>query len=391
MVETEQIRVLVVCVSLGVGGAETQLARLLPRLNKKIFDAQVAYYEPVTGFPKNLLEEGGIPVKFLGSDKWSRRQVFSNAIAFMKQERFDLVHAWLSSANHYGRIPALITGVPVVIGGLRGEDGLDGLWPLVYLLMNLKCSGWIVNSRKLKEFVEKKLWFVKRNDIFTIHNGIVVDDDERLEKSKRTFFDELKSNRPVVGIVADLRPEKNHFLFVEMAKHLTESGLDVDYWIIGDGPMRPQIENFIDKLNLKSRIRMLGCCKEVDVALSRMDIAVLTSDLESCPNALLEAMKASLPVVATNCTSLEDIIEEGVNGFTVPVGNIQELCKRVRQVLADDGLRLRMGQASYRMVKERFSMTSAVKELENVYIELLKRKSKMNLGLRKKIQKLGLI
>jgi glycosyltransferase involved in cell wall biosynthesis len=392
MEKTARIKVLVVCGGLRVGGSEAQLAKLLPRLNKKIFDVQVACYDrfAVPGFPKKLLQEACIPIKFLGGAKWSRRQFFSDAIAFMKQERFDLVHAWLGSANLYARIPALISGVPVVIGGLRGKTGLESYWLLVYSLMNLRCSGWIVNSRELKEFIEKKLWFVKHNDIFTIHNGIV-DDDKKLEKSESVFFDGLKSNRPVVGIVGTLRSIKNHLLFIEMAKVLIESGVNADYWIIGDGPMRSEIEQAIRKNNLADRVKMLGLRDDVDCALSKMDIFVLTSNSESCPNALLEAMKASLPVVATNCTSLEDIIEEGINGFTVPIGDVQGLCKRVRQLLADDGLRSRMGQASYRIVKERFNMAVAVKELENAYIELLKRKSRTNLGLKEKIQKLGLI
>jgi glycosyltransferase involved in cell wall biosynthesis len=393
MEETARIKALVVCGGLRVGGSEAQLANLLSRLDKKIFDVQVACYDPfaVPGFPEKLLREAYMPIKFLGGAKWSRRQVFSDAIAFMKQERFDLVHAWLASANHYGRIPALISGVPVVIGGMRGKTGFESYWPLVYSLMNLRCSGWIVNSREIKEFVEKKLWFVKHNDIFTIHNGIVFGDDKKSEKSENTFFDELKSNRPVVGIVGTLRPIKNHLLFIEMTKFLTESGVNADYWIIGDGPMKSEIEQAIRKNNLADRVKMLGLRDDVDCALSRMDLFVLTSNSESCPNALLEAMKASLPVVATNCTSLEDVIEEGINGFTVPVGDVQGLCKRVRQLLADDGLRSRMGQASYRIVKERFDMAVAVKELENAYIELLKRKSRTNFGLKEKIQKLGLI
>ncbi len=392
MVKIERIKVLVVGGAPRAGGAETQLAKLLPRLNRNIFDVQVAYYNSAPpGLPKTLLEQGNIPLTFLGSAEWSRRKFFSDAIAFMKRHRFDLVHAWFSSANHYGTIPAIMCQVPVVIGGMRGKIGFESFWPLIYSFMNLAFSGWIVNSRELKEFIERKLWFLKSTKIFTIHNGLVIDDDRTCGKGESTFFDGLKSDRPVVGIVGNLRPIKNHLLFIEMIKHLTDSGVNADYWIIGDGPMRPEIEHAIARYNLTDRVKMLGYRGDVDCALSRMDVFVLTSNSESCPNVLLEAMKASVPVVATNCTSLEEIIEEGVNGFVVPIGDAQGLCKRVKQVLADNGLRLRMGRASYKIVKEHFSMDLAVRELENAYIELLKSKSRTNSDLREKIQKLGLI
>lgn len=381
----ERIKVLVVCGSLGVGGAEVQAARLLPRLNKELFDVQVAYYVPNAGFPKKLLEDNGIRVTYLSGTEWNKRQYLLSAVDFMKQERFDLVHAFQDSDNHYGRVPAILTGVPVVIGGLQGKRGLHGRWPLLYSMINFRCAGWIVNSRMLKEWAEQKMNFMQYSPAVIVRNGLLLNDECQFKRNEFTCYDQMKSKRPVIGIIGRLHPVKNHQMFIEMARLLTLAGVDADYWIIGEGEMRNSIEQTVKVAGLEDRIKLWGCREDVDAALCRMDIGVLTSDSESCPNALLEAMRASLPVVSTKCTSLEEIVEEGKNGFTVNVGDAQELANKVHLLLADEEKRLEMGGHSRKIIEQKFSIAAAVKDLENAYLYFLIRKSGTYPRLREKL------
>lgn len=373
--KNDRIKVLVVCGSLGVGGAEVQTSRLVPRLNRDIFDVQVAYYVPESGFPKQALLDGGIKVTCLSGKQWDKRRFFKASMYFMRREKFDLVHAVQDSDNHYARIPAILSGVPVVIGGLRGARGLKGRWVLLYSLMNFRCAGWIVNSRKLKELAEKRMYFMRRSPIKIIRNGIEIESERDFNNQEITYYDNLKTGKPVVGIVGRLHPVKNHLLFVEMARQLTAYGVDADYWIIGDGEMRSEIERTVADFGLSSRVKLLGLCEDVDVALSRIDVCVLTSNSESCPNALLEAMRASLPVISTKCTSLEDIIEEGLNGFTVNLGDVGALVEKVSLVLSDKEKLKEMGRHSRHIIEERFSISTAVNDLEEAYLYFLKRKS----------------
>ena len=386
-----RINVLVVCGSLGVGGAEIQLAKLLPRLNRELFNVQVVHYSRPDGDPKRWLEEGGIPVTFLGGKRWNRWRYLAAATVFMKKNRLDLVHAFLDSSNHYGRIPAILAGVPVIVGGLQGKKGLEGGWPTLYSLMNLRCAGWIVNSRMLKEWAEEKMVFMDKSPALIVRNGLEFGDDGvRFQRNERTFYDELKSGRPVVGIVGRLHPVKNHLLFVEAARLLTQAGVKADYWIIGEGEMRKTIEEKIRLHGLEERVKLLGLRNDVDIALSRMDVAVLTSDSESCPNALLEAMRASLPVVSTHCTTLDEIIQEGRNGFIVPVGEAAALADKVAQILGDLKKRQEMGLLSRKIVESRFNMAAAVKDLEEAYIFLLQTRSRRHPELNQKLEFLGL-
>ena len=389
--EHEKIRVLFVLNCLGVGGAETQVARIAPCFDKSLFDVQVAYYDDINlSHPADMLKNAGIKVTYLDRPRWGRFRYFFKAAAFIRGERFDVVHAFGGTTNLYARVPAIMAGVPVILGGLRGQADLGGIVSrLIYSLANWRCAGWIVNAGSLKTIAEQKLWFMKKRPVFVVLNGLELKDVRGAVKEGQRLFDEFRTDRPVVGTVGRLVPVKNHLLFVEMASQIRDAGQDFDYWIIGDGPIRPEIEQAIRRRNLADRVRMLGYRADVEPALSRMDVFVLTSNTEGCPNVLLEAMRASLPVVATNCTDLSEIIQDGVNSYIAPVGNARELAEKVKRILADTDLRRQMAINSRRIFEEKFNISSAVKRMQDVYIDCIKRASKRNERLRMKLGGLG--
>lgn len=391
MSKPEPIKLLVVCGSLGVGGAEMQAARMLPCLDRSLFDLEVVYYNYKSGPPKLELERQGIPVNYLGRPTWDRNAYLRDAFSYMRSKRFDLVHAWSASANHYGRLPALLAGVPVVIGGLLGKGGLNGLWPFVYSGMNLACDGWIVNSDDLKAFALDKMFLNRFSPVVVVENGIDLKQD-RAELARRIpFYTALKGDRPVVGLVARLHPIKNHNMLLEAAANLHAQGVDADYWIIGDGPARDDIASKINEFQLGNYVRMLGQRDDVEAAYEVMDAVVLTSDSEGCPNALLEAMRASMPIISTQCTSLDHVIVEGVNGFIVPVGAHRDLAERLKQLLHDSALRRQFGAASRSMVEKKFSMPVATQRLEQTYLNFLKQGMLRHAPLRCKLSGLGVV
>lgn len=391
MTEHEKIRVLFVLNCLGVGGSEIQVARIAPCFDKSLFDVQVAYYDDINlSHPADMLKNAGIKVTYLDRPRWGRFRYFFKAAAFIRRERFDVVHACTGTANLYARVPAIMAGVPVILGELLGQADLGGIVSrLIYSLTNWRCAGWIVNASNLKTIVEQKLWFMKKRPVFVVLNGLELKDACGAAKEGQKLFNGFRTDRPVVGTIGRLVPVKNHLLFVEMASQIRNAGRDVDYWIIGDGPMRPEIEQAIRRHNLADRVRVLGYLADIEPALSRMDVFVLTSNTEGCPTVLLEAMRASLPVVATNCTDLSEIIQDGVNGYTAPVGKARELAEKVNRILADIDLRRQMAINSRKIVEERFDISLAVKHMQDVYIDCIKRASKRNGRLRMKLGGLG--
>ena len=391
MVVKDRIKILIVLNTLGVGGAEVQIARAAPFFNHDKLEIQVAYYSKVRqGHPIDMLQTAGIKVTFLDRDVWGRAVYFIKAAQFMKRERFDIVHAWTGTANIYARLPALMTGVPGIIGGLRGQRAADGLMGTVFSLTNWRCAGWIVNAEEIKELALRRLHFMQHCPVYVVPNGIEIDNDARFRRNEKTFYDDLKRNRPVVGIIGRLVPVKNHALFLAMARKLRSRGIEADYWIIGDGPLRPELEGLVSQYGLNDCVKMLGYRKDVDEGIARMDIVALTSDSEGCPNVLLEAMRASLPILSTRSSSLEYIIEEGRNGYLVPCGNAIALADKAAVLLADPLKRRVMGQKSRKIVEERFAMPVAVGTLEKVYVECLRRGGLNNRRVMNKLDRIGL-
>ncbi|PKN13294.1 MAG: hypothetical protein CVU69_03055 [Deltaproteobacteria bacterium HGW-Deltaproteobacteria-4] len=365
-----KLKLLVVFASLDVGGAEVQFSKLLSRLDKGIFDIKVAYYDPRVGFPKEILENAGIPVRFLGSPTWSKARFLADAIRFMRKEQFDIVHCLQHSTNFYGWLPAMINRVPVIIGGLQGKIELDSYWPKIYSMVSARCSGWIVNSEALQAHAEKSISFLGKNSFRIVPNGIELEPDLAIQNKETNDYQQLRNNRPVIGTVGRLQSVKNHLLFLQMARELVSSGVDADFWIIGKGPLQETLAQQIVDYHLENHAHLLGFREDIPAALKSMDVFVLTSDSESCPNALLEAMRAALPVVTTRCTRLEEIIHEGKNGFTVDVGDHLSLASQVARILADPAKALIMGQHSRQIVIERFSMDVAVQKLQQAYLSL---------------------
>lgn len=385
----EKIRLLFVLNTLGLGGAEIQIARTVPYFDRRI-SVEIAYYdESLKGHPKAMLQEAGIKVHYLDRAKWGKVKYFFRTAKFMREHQYDIVHAWTGTANLYGRVPAVMAGVPVIIGGLLGRRTANGTLGTIYSLTNFKCSAWIVNARDIKRIAKKKLKFIKCCPIYVVANGIPVGDANIFARDRETEYDRMRGDRPVVGTVGRMTPIKNHKMFVEMAKLVLKKGSEADFWLIGDGPLQGETTELVRFYSLEDNIKLLGRRTDVDAALARMDIFCLTSDSEGCPNTLLEALRAGLPVVSTNCSSLEKIVEDDGNGFLVEVGDAEAMARAVITLLENENLRKRMGRRGKEIINERFRMELAAKKLERVYLSCLFRASRSRSGLRDKLVHLG--
>jgi glycosyltransferase involved in cell wall biosynthesis len=386
-----KIKILIVLNTLGVGGAEVQIARAAPHFNREKFEIQVAYYsKALQGHPIDMLNRAGIKVTFLNRDAWGKAVYFMKATRFMRRERFDIVHAWTGTANLYGRVPALMAGVPAIIGGLRGRRTANGLMGAIYSLTNWRCAGWIVNAEEIKKIAMRKLKFMRHCPMYVVPNGIEIDDETVFRRDEKTFYDSLRRNRPVIGAIGRLVPVKNYKLFLSMARKVRSLGIEADYWIIGEGPQWNEIKELISQYRLQDCVRMLGYRKDADEGIARMDLIALTSDSEGCPNVLLEALRASLPILSTKCSSLEKIVEEGRNGYLVPCGNANAMADNAAVLLTDPELRKTMGKESRKIVEERFAMPIAVKNLERVYVDCLRRGGRNNKQVMERLDRLGL-
>lgn len=205
-----------------------------------------------------------------------------------------------------------------------------------------------------------------------IDNGINVEKYARDEAARVSVRDELGIPRDavVVGTVGRMVPEKNQALLVRAMSPIV--GPNVHLVIVGDGPLRAEVEAARSVCESKQHIHVLGRRLDVVRLLSGFDVFALSSDSEGLPMVLPESMACSLPVVATAVGGIPGVIQDGKDGFVVPPQNEEALRDAILRLVNDSSLRQTMGQAACASAEQRYSARAMHTKYEALYMSLLR-------------------
>lgn len=173
---------------------------------------------------------------------------------------------------------------------------------------------------------------------------------------------------PTVGAVGRFSSEKGLDVLVRAAARLP----GVQLVLVGDGPQRPELERLVDDLGVRDRVLLTGWVDEPRAYLAGLDLLVLPSRLEGFPLAIVEAMLARLPVVASRVGSVPEAVLDGETGVLVPSGDEAALAAAVAMLLADPGLRARLGGRGRELALRRFTPRVAAAAFEALYEDLLR-------------------
>ena len=208
-----------------------------------------------------------------------------------------------------------------------------------------------------------------------LENGIDTDAFSRTTDIGQAKLQLRFSDRPLVGAVGRLSPEKGFDVLIRAADQLMRSGVDFQLVIAGEGPHRPRLESLIGKLGRQDRIRLLGYSSDPILLYQAMDVFALSSLREALPNALLEAMALEVPVVATAVGGVPDVIRTDANGLLVAAGDTDALAGVLRRLLADESLRSRYARAGRATVERDYSFAERMRKLAAIYDQLLIRET----------------
>ena len=171
---------------------------------------------------------------------------------------------------------------------------------------------------------------------------------------------------PVVVQIGNLKPQKAPLDFVRVAAIVASSFPEVHFVIAGDGPLRKQVEDLADELGIADRFHLPGWWRDVPALLAATDVAVLTSRHEGLPRAVVEALAAGVPVVATAVDGTPEVVHDGVNGMLAPAGDIERLAAGVCTLLEDEDRRRVMGEAASQGLED-FDINVMVRRQEELY------------------------
>jgi glycosyltransferase involved in cell wall biosynthesis len=205
-----------------------------------------------------------------------------------------------------------------------------------------------------------------------VENGI---DTE--EYRRRVSREEAKAQlgvpprRILLGAVGRLEEEKGFDVLIAATDALLHQGFDVELWIAGSGSQQAALQQQIDRLGRRERIRLLGFCADMIGLYEAMDVFVLSSLREGLPNVVLEALALEVPVVATRIAGVPRLIEDGRNGLLVEPGKCEELTGALQRVLLDPRIAQRLAQTGRQTILSRHSFQARMERVRAVYDELL--------------------
>src|SRR5262247_4497438 len=174
----------------------------------------------------------------------------------------------------------------------------------------------------------------------------------------------------VVGCVAGLKPVKGHRHLLEAAAKVMKGDARVHLVLVGDGELRDEIAAHARRLGIGARTNLLGHREDSAQLAAAFDVAVLASLSEGLPNAVMEAMAAGAPVVATAVGGTTELIIDGVTGFLVPPADADALARRILDMIRNPELSSRMAAQGRRRTLSQFGMRRMVESVERLYDEM---------------------
>ncbi|MCH2223319.1 MAG: glycosyltransferase [Crocinitomicaceae bacterium] len=301
----------------------------------------------------------------------------------------DIVHTHASKAGALGRKAAYSCKVPIILHTFHGHvfhsyfgKVKTTLFKMIERNLARKSTGVIAISDLQKKELSEDHAICKPEKIRVVNLGFDLvpfhDKREMFREEVRSEYD-LDKDEVAIGIVGRLAPIKNHMFFLDaMEEVLKKSTKKVKIFIVGDGSEKEIIQKRAAKINslYSDSIVMTSWIKDIGKFNSGMDIICLSSNNEGTPVSLIEAQAGNIPVITTDVGGVRDIIKVGETGYVIPVGNLTEYVERVLNLVEDEKKRLKMSQNGWNFVRDKFHYDTLVKNMDQYYRELLKRKKK---------------
>ena len=182
----------------------------------------------------------------------------------------------------------------------------------------------------------------------------------------------LDQRAPLVGIVGRVTGVKNHRLFLTAAARLLAVRPDVHFVVVGDGDLGPEVRTLARRLGLSSRVTFTGWRHDLSRIYADLDVLVSCSKSEGTPFAIIEAMAAGCPVVATAVGGVPDLIDDQVSGLLVPPGEPAPLAAAVLRLIRDPGFARALARSAADRVETRFGAGRLASDMDALYTELLR-------------------
>lgn len=364
------MKILLLTTHLEMGGISIYVANLARGLKRRGHDPIVAssggWFEP-------RLEESHIPhckipcrtSSELNPKLWCL--VFPQLLALIRRERPDLIHAHTRVTQALAWILSGVTGVPYVTtchGFYRYRIGrrLFRCWGKTVMAISDATMDLLVRQYRLAIPREVRL----------ILSGIPLDQfSSPVVKEEIDWFRQTLGlkGKPVIGAIARLSPVKGLEFLLKAVPGLRSDFPQLQVLLVGEGPAKPDLVRLAYELGIADRVVISHPVEDTRIPLASMDLFIAPSLQEGFGLAIVEAMAAGVPVVASDSGGPTEIIRDGESGFLIPPADASALESAIRTVLKDPDQRARIAREAREQARIRFDMDRVIQEVEQVYAQ----------------------
>lgn len=389
----DRIRVVHIITKLELGGAQENTLYTLAHLGRARFSGLLVTH-PEGILVADALQEPGYEKRFVSSlVREIRPRLDARCLVELTRLLRDevrrarpgagndrpplIVHTHSSKAGILGRAASRIAGVPVVIHSIHGFGFHPAQRAAVrrcYIALERLAARWTthfiaVARADLDEGV--RLGLFPRERVTLIRSGIEIARyaGEGLDRLRKRVELGITPAAPLVGMIANFKPQKNPVDFVRLAGQVAERVPEAQFLVAGDGELRAAVEAEVRNLGLSGRLRLLGWRRDAHEIIPCLDVLALTSLWEGLPRVFPQAMAARRPIVAYRVAGAPEAVAEGVNGFLVAPGDWRGAAARVADLLLDPARAAAMGLKGAEKVQE-FDAGLMVRRQEELYERL---------------------
>jgi len=371
-----RLKVLHFLATMPVGGAEDLVAAIVRGLDPDRFAAAVATLGPPGPVGQELRRQG-YEVASLGLDikRTSTGRVVRAVRRLLQAQRPDIFHTHLYHPNLYGRLGALGLGLSGVVAAVHNSYTRvrfhRRLWNF---LLSWVTDKVLVGSAQVWQDV-RRYDGVPASRLVLMPYGIPLAELDTPLNRKEARERLGVSGGLVLGAVGRLEEQKGHVYLLAALPALMREIPDLTVLLVGEGREQERLKRQVRDLGLQRTVRFLGTRRDLPEIFRALDLFVQPSLWEGLPLALLKAMGAGLPVVATRVSGSREVIGDGVNGCLVAPGDPEALARVLLELARQPEARRRLGAAARRTVAAQYSLDAMLTRLEKLYLELWRRRN----------------
>lgn len=334
-------KVAIVLPYFGSGGAENMVSRLAAHIDLDRVNAEVicVYGQPQNNHLEKAVTDNSVQIKFIGKGKGFSVGALVKLWKELSAFRPNVVHTHLSACVYCA--PWVLLHKVKMLHTIHNTPKYELIKPkqmVMALMYKLNKAIPVAISHEIQNMMIEEYRLSNKPEL--VYNPV---DVNRFAIPKR------RHEGIQIITVGRISPQKNQKLLIDAIKSVSKEHPEISLTILGDGPLRKEVEAYIQQENLTDKVHVMGNVGNVEEYFAKSDIFALSSAYEGLPLVVLEAMAASLPIVSTNVGGVKDIVTD--NGILVEPNKLEELIRAISLLISDENARKILGNKSYNNVQ----------------------------------------